>query len=242
MIHPGLKLAASYSYRTFILGFCGPQDNQAKKTITDYLLGEKNIEEKVKAIFKKFVGAYPYHQLIAWKNKIKDPFDFKVVEAYWVGNRLLEKVAKKDIALMILGAFAFSGWIDFAKAKKIIEDLPAKVWPHHSFHVLFLGSVTDTVAIKGKAIDLCRIAWGEVKRVMGDKLTVEYKPLVLKPRPRLGAKIKKEIAYEPNFGLKIKDGDWVSFHWDFVCDKLNKNLVNNLEKYTLHNLKLYGQK
>ncbi|MFH1366559.1 MAG: DUF6390 family protein [Patescibacteria group bacterium] len=238
----GLKLAARYSYRPFSLGFCGPQGFQAKKTITHYLLGEKNIEKEVKAVFKKFVGAYPYYQLIAWKNGLKDVFNEKVIEAYWVGNKLLEKVSKKDIALMILGAFSFPGWLPLPAAKKIIEDLPISALPHHTFHVLFLGSVTDTVAIKGKAIDLCRISWGQVKKVSGDKLTLEYKPLVLKPRPRLAGKIKKKISYEPNFGIKIKAGDWVSFHWDFVCDKINKNQVNNLEKYTLQNLKLYAQK
>lgn len=242
MIHPGLKLAARYSYRPFSLGFCGPQDNQAKKILTDYLLGEKNLERKVKKVFLRFIGAYPYYHLIARQNKIKDPFDKQVIEAYWVGNRLLEKVAKKDIVLMILGAFAFFGWLSLPKARKIIEDLPDKIMPHHSFHVLFMGLVTGTVAIKGRAVDLCRIAWGQVKQVIGDKLILEYKPLALKPKPRLGGKIKKEIFYEPNFGLKIKAGDWVSFHWDFVCDKLNKNQLNNLEKYTLHNLKLYGQK
>jgi hypothetical protein len=240
MSAPGLKLAARYSYRPFTLGFCGPQNNEAKKIITNYLLGEKNLEDKVKGVFEKFIGAYPYYQLIAWKNKIKDPFDKKVVEAYWVGNKLLEKVSKKDIALMILGAFSLPGWLPLPKAKKVIEDLPLKSLPHHSFHVLFLGSVTDTVAIKGKAIDLCRISWGQVKKVSGDKLIVEYKPLILKPRPRLAGKIKKEISYEPNFGVIITVGDWVSFHWDFVSDKLDKIQVKNLEKYTLHNLKLYG--
>lgn len=240
MTHPGLKTAARYSYRPFSLGFCGPQESLAKKVITDYLLGEKNLESKVRKIFSRFIGAYPYYHLIARQNKIKDTFDPRVVEAYWVGNRLLEKVKKRDMALMILGAFVFFGWLPLPKARKIIEDLPAGVWPHHSFHVLFLGSVTDTVEIRGKAIDLCRIAWGQVKGVSGDKLTVVYKPLVIKPKPRLGAMVKKEISYEPNFGVKIKAGDWVSFHWDFVCDKLDKNQVKNLEKYTLHNLKLYA--
>ncbi|MFA5070245.1 MAG: DUF6390 family protein [Patescibacteria group bacterium] len=242
MTHPGLKLAARYSFRPFSLGFCGPQENQAKKVVTHYLLGEKNIEGQVRKIFRQFVGAYPYYQLIALKNKIRDPLDKRVVEAYWLGNELLDRVTRKDIGQMILRAFVFTGWMDLARAKRIIENLPAGVSPHHSFHVLFLGSVTDTVAIKGKTIDLCRIACGQVKKASDNRMTVEYKPLAKEPKTRLAGKIKKEIYYEPNFGIKAKIGDWVSFHWNFVCDKLNPKQVKNLEKYTLRNLKQYAQK
>ena len=41
---------------------------------------------------QKFTGAYPYLRLIADANHIEDAFDDRVVEAYWVGNALLNHV------------------------------------------------------------------------------------------------------------------------------------------------------
>jgi len=43
------------------------------------------------AIAQRFLGAWPYLSLIAAANA-RDPLDADVVEAYWVGNRLLDNV------------------------------------------------------------------------------------------------------------------------------------------------------
>ena len=42
-----------------------------------------------------FEGAYPYLELIASENGIADPLDARVVEAYWLGNDLLEHVGPR---------------------------------------------------------------------------------------------------------------------------------------------------
>jgi hypothetical protein len=39
-----------------------------------------------------FAGAWPYLELIAAASGIADPLDGRVVEAYWVGNHLLDNV------------------------------------------------------------------------------------------------------------------------------------------------------
>ncbi len=41
---------------------------------------------------RTFEGAWPYLSLIAAANRIDDPLDPRVVEAYWVGNALLDRV------------------------------------------------------------------------------------------------------------------------------------------------------
>jgi hydrogenase maturation factor len=84
---------------------------------------------------------------------------------------------------------------------------------------------------------MCRIAWGEVKKIGNGKLAVKYQPFVLNPKPHLGRAIKKEVDYEPDFLGKIIKGDWVSFHWNWACEKLNKQDIKNLKKYTELNLK-----
>jgi len=236
-MHRGIKLACQYSYRPFSLRLCGPESQEAVKFMINYLLGEIKSEAKVKKILKKFAGAFAYYQLIAQANKIKDPFNKKVVEAYWKGNQLLEKIKPADLKTLIFSKFSGPGLMTREKALQKIKSLPKQVKPQHSFHVLYLGSVTGRVNLRGKLIDICRISWGQVKKVKKDKFEVVYQPLILKRKPHLGRVIRKEIDYEPNFAGKIKKGDWVSFHWNLVCEKLNEQDIKNLKKYTELNLK-----
>lgn len=233
----GLKLAARYAYRPFLLGFCGPQDKASHRMLTHFLLGGKEERKKIRAVFQQFIGAYPYYTFIAWRNKIKDPLDYRVVEAYWLGNSLLHRIHRHDMVRLVNAVFVQSGFIAPKKARDVLSKIPEGALPHHSFHVLFLGSVTETVELKGKALDFCRIAWGLVKNIDEDKVEVEYRPLILQPKPRLGALIRRTINYERNFGQEIAVGDIVSFHWNFVCDKISSRQAELLEKYTLYHLK-----
>lgn len=84
----GIKLAVLYGIKPHSLGFCGPKD---KGILLSYLRGENIFEKKIRKILEQFKGAYPYYKLIAKSNGIKDPFDEKVVRAYWIGNKLLAK-------------------------------------------------------------------------------------------------------------------------------------------------------
>ncbi len=88
---PGLRLAALYGIKPFLLGFCGPQDTKNKKILLNFLNNKGTSIKEVRKILEQFEGAYPYYKIIAKKNGIKDPFNIRVVRAYWVGNKLLEK-------------------------------------------------------------------------------------------------------------------------------------------------------
>ena len=87
----GLRLAALYGIKPFLLGFCGPRGKTDKAILLKFLENKKVPEKKVIKILEQFEGAYPYYKFIAKKNGIKDPFNEKVVRAYWIGNKLLEK-------------------------------------------------------------------------------------------------------------------------------------------------------
>ena len=102
---PGVKLAALYGIYPHLLGFCGPLEKSETKIILDFLSGFNVPEKKIRKILKEFKGAYFYYKLIAKSNKIKNPFDEKVVRAYWIGNSLLEKVKIKDLKKMIANDF-----------------------------------------------------------------------------------------------------------------------------------------
>ena len=51
----------------------------------------------------------------------------------------------------------------------------------------------------------------------------------------LSESIEKEIDFLPEFN-SLEKKDIVSIHWDFVVDKLDKNELENLEKYNLKNI------
>src|SRR5690606_26836571 len=73
-----------------------------------------------------------YLELIARANSISDPFDPRVVEAFWIGNSLLDQVTPEQLE-QDLGAWLHDstngmwGHIDDATR--------ALVRPHHNLHV-----------------------------------------------------------------------------------------------------------
>ena len=219
-----IKRWLSYSYPPHKLGFCGPIK---RRKIKGHYLDE-------------FEGVRSYCRLIAKKNKIKNPYSYKVLEAYWLGNKLLDKVTKKDLQEMIGREFVGLGKLTKAQAESLAKKVSNKAVPHHSFHVMHIGSVTGTVNIKGKLKDLCRIGWGVVvsrdqRSEIRDRVTIKviYQPLV---KNKLGKEKTKEVVWNKKLVPKLKKGDWVAFHWNTVVDVLSKEEVGLLKKYTLKNL------
>ena len=228
----GLKTASAYSLPSFSLGFCGPQDAKSRKTLFNFVSGKGVPEAAVREIFEKFESAYGYYKLIAEKNNIADPLDEKVVKAFWVGNKLLEKVTQPDLQNLILTDFTRPGLLTKQQAKEKAAKVPRNAMPHHSFHVLVLGAVSARINLKKAMLDLCRTSWGVVGKIGKDRLTVRYKTLVLGKKIRLGAEIEKEIEFNEKIVPKVKTGDWVSFHWAQACEVLTLQEVKNLEYYT----------
>lgn len=224
----GARLAILYGYVPCQLGLCGPEDAEKRKIITRYLKGEKNLEKKIKKILKEFKGAYPYYQLIAHSNKIKNPLDVKAVEAYWLGNSLLDNVKIADFKKMIEDNFVPLGKISATEAK----NLPASALPHHNFHVLFLGSVTGKASLKGKPLDVCRISWGRVRKISKNVLTVEYQPIKIGKKFTLGKGVAKKIKWNKNILPKVKIGDWISMHWNTAIQIIRSKEIRNLKRYT----------
>lgn len=233
----GLKLAILYSLTPNRLGFCGPQKSSDQEKLISFLLG-KGSEKEVRKILSKFEAAYNYYKLIANKNNIRDPLNIKVIEAYWLGNKLLEKVSAEDLGKMILKNFVKPNLLTKEKALERIDIIPESSKAHHSFHVLILGSITGRVDFSNiKLKDICRPGWGKVIYVKGNKVLVEYEPLSKeKERIKLGRKKRKYIYWDSKLVPDISAGDWVSFHWNFLVQKLEKDNVKNLEKYTKNNL------
>jgi hypothetical protein len=238
----GLRTAIIYGLMPNSLGYCGPQEKKDRSALLEYLSG-KGSRAKVLPTAKKFEGAYHYYRLIAQKNNIKDPFDERVVEAYWTGNRMLEKVSAPDLKKMVVENFASPGLLSAREAARRAELIPKNAKPHHSFHVLIFGTITGRIDLDNVILkDICRIGWGKVIKLdiqgLKSKVIVRYEPLVLKNKKiKLGKAIKKEISWDRKIVPKVKVGDWVSFHWGKLAEILTKEKVLNLKKYTQNTLK-----
>lgn len=244
----GLKIAVLFGLRPHLLGLCGPKEALEQRLLLKFLQGRLS-HRQILPVIKKFKGAYLYYCLIAKKNKIKaGPFNKKVVEAYWIGNELLDKVTANDLKKMVKENFSGPGLLDKDEAAKKAGKIPAGSKPHHSFHVLAIGSVTGSVDFKNtKLKDVCRIGWGKVidrsktKNKKLESFIVKYQPLVGGKRIKLGGLVKKEIFWDREIVPDVKTGDWVAFHWNWLVKVLTLQEAANLKKYTLNTIKsLYG--
>jgi len=253
----GFKVAALYGLRPHLLGLCGPKEALEQQLLLKFLQGKLS-DKQILPVIKKFKGAYPYYRLIARGNKIKNPLSEKVIRAYWTGNELLDNVRVDDLRKMIVDDFSGPGLLSKDMAAKKAESIASGAKPHHSFHVLAIGSVTGSVDfVNTKLKDICRPGWGKVTRSvtpakagiripgssikcgMTDnigKVTVKYQPLVGEKKIKLGRPVKKEIFWDKTIVPEIKIGDFVSFHWNWAVEILKRKEVENLKKYTLNTL------
>lgn len=232
----GLERGAGYSLPPCSLGLCG------QKGSADVLFGyidKKKSKEEVKKEFRKFEGLYPYLELIASESSMK-PFDSKVIDAYWIGNELLENVRISKFRKMIMDKFSGKGKLPLAVAKRFASLLPEGAIPHHSFHVLYFNSITGRLSPSIRLLDKCRIGWGKVERVGKKNAIVSSSPLLFrKGLYFLGRARKEEVSlmYRGRQLVNPKKGDIVTFHWGIVVDILTEEQRDNLRAYTLRSIK-----
>lgn len=236
----GSLLFAKYAYSPNKLGYCGPDDHRG---IFDYCVAQQSDRGLIE-LLKNFEGAFPYLKLIAKANKIKDPFDEKVVEAYWIGNNLLNNISVQDFYDSIKNRFGMK--INQKNMKWLLTKPPAGTKPHHSFHVLDVYTKTGLIRSGVKTnvletINNCLIMWGKVihetynmKHVT--TIQIKYHQIVIKNNRLVFAKIRIKEVVSPFFQPKV--GDWVSFHWGTVCEVLDSRKLNNLRKWTVYHLDL----
>lgn len=160
----GSLLFAKYAFAPNKLRYCGPDDN---RDIFDYCVAQQSDQGLIE-ILKGFEGAFPYLQLIAKANKIKDPFDEKVVEAYWIGNNLLKNVTTKYFHNQLRNRF--SKKLSPNMMKWLLPKPAEGAKPHHSFHVLDVYTKTGLIrsGIKTNVMETvnnCLIMWGKVDHV-----------------------------------------------------------------------------
>ena len=241
MTASGALLFGRYAFPPNRLGYCGPDDNQA---LLEYVAASRS-DGGLLELERRFEGAYPYLCLIARANEIPDPFDDRVVDAYWIGNVLLDQVRPAQLHNSLESRFrnrmkpSEFGWL----ARKL--ELSSR--PHHNFHVFDVyvraGLMRNERAdISLETMDSCRISWGRVSAVDGAELVVQRPQLLLangklalsEPRPLRVTRQRDGRGFVDS----VEAGDVVSVHWSWACDLLDSSALARLRQATQRSLEL----
>lgn len=233
----GPVLFARYAYPPNALGYCGPGDSAR-------LLGaafEEPDAFELRHLAMGFEGAWPYLELIASVNGIRDPLDRRVVEAYWVGNSLARAVPAAALGAS-LERFRHRAGTRFGP---LVEAVPAGGIPQHSFHVFavypwvgLLRAGMDGAPLE--VLDRCRIRWGRVEAVAGDWAMVRSRRLAFDGCQLLLGPDSVETVRRSVDGVgsvpTLAPGDLVTMHWDWVCDRVTLSSLWWLWQCTQRNL------
>lgn len=224
-----------YAFPPNRFGYCGPSDHGA---LLEYVAARRT-DNGLLELSRRFEGAYPYLVLIAHANGIADPFDDRVVEAYWIGNDWLDRAGGSGLHELLGDRFkprmpaGEFGWL----STKV--DNGAR--PHHNFHVFEIyvraGLMrNDKADIVLETMDSCRISWATVSAVAGDELVVERPALVLDggkfglSEPRT-TRVTRQVDGR-GFVDGIRPGDRVSVHWQWACEALSDRAFARLRAAT----------
>ena len=241
---PGPVLFARYAFPPNSHGFCGPADSGG---LFEYGVAGRD-ERGLRAMAQQFAGAWPYLQLIAGATGLDDALDRRVVEAYWVGSPRLELVGTPAVGDSMEDRFRY---MTGARFGSLTEGVLAGGVPHHSFAVLCIYPYTGLLTDGRKAahaltvLDRCRIRWGRVLEVEGDQVVVRSRPLTWDGDVLALGEPSTEAAVQSVDGVgmvAVAPGDWVSLHWEWVCDRLTEAQVARLRRYTERHLAIVNDR
>ncbi len=206
----GRELFACYAFPPNELGYCGPADTT---------------QAELASHAKEFDGAWPYLQAIADAAGIADPLDDSVVQNYWVGGPLLDKVDPDELLTRLRSAFT-------GQVTGMLDDLmPGNALAHHSFHVFvvypWVRFLHREPATPVRVMQACRIRWGTVESVDDEHVVISSPPLTFDGETLgLGDARQERVRWrKDNTSLAPapKHGDLVAAHWDWVCATLTES-------------------
>ena len=125
----GILRFIHYGFMPNRLGYCGPDDN---RRLFDHGVAGQADASLIPSL-ARFLGPLPYLRAIAAGADLADPFDDRVVEAYWIGNDLLERFASKELYAALRERFRSQ--LPPKIMDLVADKIPAGALPHHSFHV-----------------------------------------------------------------------------------------------------------
>jgi hypothetical protein len=240
----GPMLFARYAFGPNRFGYCGSD-------AVDELFAGATVapdDRALRELAKSFEGAWPYLELIARANDLPDPLDRRVVEAYWLGSPLLDRVSPRLMADSLEARFRprlKSGAWHWLGDKAGTGGVPV-----HAFHVfdvfprvgLIRSGSTDRAL---DVMDSCRIRWGRVLERDGESLVVNAIPLALiDGKLALGAPRAERVqAWRDGaaFVEGVAVGDIVAIHWSWACDLLTPERFDGLVWWTSRQIAVANQ-
>lgn len=225
----GIELNIRFASKPNELEYCGP--NCAHSNFSKYLKRKQNSKE-IEESLKKFEALPVYLNAIAKKHGL-DMFDYKVAEAYWIGNELLDDFDSKDME-DIINSLVNRGMLR-SEGERLKKNLTKGFTPHHIFHVFYIeiGKTSGKIEPLFRFKEKCRPSYGKVKEILDDKLIVSRIPILMNnDKYSLGNEEESEVNYVKSWLPQIKQGDCVAVHWDSAILRLDNEQVRNMDKYT----------
>ena len=235
----GPELFSRFAFPPNLLGYCGPSDTGL---VGELLQGGNAARVEMRHAAAEFAGAWPYLELIS-SVAGGDPLDYRVVEAYWLGSSLLQRIDLQVMGNSIADRFRAQAGPEW---DMVARTLGSAARPTHSFHVFcvypWVGLLRSGVVDQAlHVLDRCRIRWGKVVAredgaffVSTRLLTWDGLSLGLSPET-------EERVQAPVDAQDIAVGDQVAMHWDYVCQRITESQRRHLERYQATHMRLVNQ-
>ncbi len=239
----GLLRCSRYAFGPNRLHYCGPDANQELFSYLDHEVADAGLAQ----LLKGFQTMYPYLRLIADANGISDPFDERVVEAYWIGNGLLDHVHVRAFYDHLRDEQKLGQRMKWEEVDRLGGKIVQGAVPHHSFHVLEVWRRTGHQGreVTLESMDSCRISWGKVTKVDGPHIDVATEPLILLDGklalgPAMNRRILRSLGAEHDIE-SLQPGQLITIHWGVPCEVVTSAQVTELKRRTLSHLTFANQ-
>ncbi|WP_067473167.1 DUF6390 family protein [Nocardia amamiensis] len=234
----GAEMFARYAYEPNRLGYCGPPDAAALRDGSD---------EQVRAVARRFSGAWPYLQVMATMTGIADPLDRRLVESYWLGGGVgaaLDPAGFTAELLALLGPVAGGYWTH------LTPQLAEEAGANHCFHVFGVYPWSRLLGHGHEyplhVLDSCRITWGTVLDRTGNEIALRCRRLGWDgQRLALSPETVQPVPIRVHGYAAVPDvsvGEWVAVHWGRLCGRLDDVQVRGLEAGTTRQLEVTNRR
>lgn len=234
---------ARYAYAPNALGYCGPPLGATLRA---------GSVDDVRTAATRFTGAWPYLRVLSQLTGIADPLDYRLVESYWLGGGAGAELDPHEFyraLLAIIGPQAGHYW------SHLTPELAGEAAANHSFHVFgvypwtrFLcgGGRKNTVEHPLSVLENCRITWGTVFSVSGDRVELLCQRLLWDGRALTLSEPSAralDIWTEGHSAVPdVEPGDQVAVHWGRLCGRLSSRQVDALTESTDRQLRVTSRR
>jgi hypothetical protein len=193
-------------------------------------------------LLQEFETLFPYLKMIAQSNHIDDPFDRRVVEAYWIGNELLEKIHQQNLYTHLSEGLKLKKKLSLPQFQSLMGAVNPNSLPHHNFHVfnIWLNNKNLPLTSIIQTLDSCRISSGKIISIADTELEVTTSTLAVEnEKIVIQSPITKKITYKllgQSFIPTPKINDIITIHWNFACDIISETRQRQLDFYTRQSL------